>query len=57
MKYEIGKTIINRCTGEKITIISANFGHYRCSVESKDGVFYFAEYERHELERISKEVR
>lgn len=57
MKYAIGKTITNRLTGEKITIISANFGHYRCSVETKDGVFYFAEYERHELDRITEEVR
>lgn len=57
MKYERGKTIIDRLTGNKITIISSNFCQYRCSVESKDGVFRFQIFTRDQLDRISKEVR
>lgn len=53
MKYERGKTIIDRLTGDKITIISSNFCRYRCSVESKDGLFRFQTFTRDQLDRIT----
>lgn len=54
MKYERGKTIIDRLTGDKITIISSNFCQYNCSVESKDGIFRFQSFTRDQLDHITQ---
>lgn len=54
MKYEKGKTIIDRLTGDKITIISSNFCNYKCCVESKEGIFRFQTFSRDQLDRITQ---